>query len=229
LPGYLGIEAGQAGFGDNFAWFKHNILMWAYHAFGSADDEENIEPRILPKLEEYCLREPTRLPKIVMLDWLNGRRYPKANESIRTAMVGFGIGTDVVELYRSLVLGTVFGSKRIDDAFVNWGIRFSKIIAVGGVAQKSPFVMQTMADVLDKPISVLFDDLTCAKGAAMNASVAAKIFCTIEEAQGENHSTSEREYLPRKGMVASYKDLYKEYLALGEYVDNRFELHSEGT
>jgi len=40
----------------------------------------------------------------------------------------------------------------IVDRFVEEGVRIDEVIALGGVAKKSPLVMQIVADVLNKPI-----------------------------------------------------------------------------
>jgi L-ribulokinase len=52
-----------------------------------------------------------------------------------------------------------------------------------GVAKKSSFVMQTLADVLNMPIKVAASEQACALGAAMFASVAAGVYETLPEAQ----------------------------------------------
>ena len=42
-----------------------------------------------------------------------------------------------------------FGSKKIIDRMREEGIIIDSVIGMGGVAKKSPFIMQMMADVLD--------------------------------------------------------------------------------
>jgi len=57
------------------------------------------------------------------------------------------------------------------------------MIAVGGIAQKSSYIMQMMADVLNCPIKVSKTNQACARGAAIYAAVACGAFETIMDAQ----------------------------------------------
>ena len=57
------------------------------------------------------------------------------------------------------------------------------IIGVGGISQKSPFVMQMLADVIGKKIDVSECKQSCALGSAICASVVGGIYPTIEAAQ----------------------------------------------
>ncbi len=95
-----------------------------------------------------------------------------------------------------------------------------KVIAIGGVAKKSPFVMQTLADVLNKPIQVAQSDQACALGAAMCAAVAAGVHPSLEQAQQAMGSGFDASYSPRPDKVAVYETLYRKYLALGAFVEN---------
>ncbi len=45
-----------------------------------------------------------------------------------------------------------FGAKKITDRFISEGIPIKGVIAIGGIAQKSPFIMQMMSDILNMPM-----------------------------------------------------------------------------
>jgi len=87
------------------------------------------------------------------------------------------------------------------------------MIALGGVAKKSPFVMQVVADVLNVPIKVARPDQACALGSAMMAAVASGVYKTTSEAQQKMGGGVETEYLPipenvkkyESGLIARYK------------------------
>ena len=64
--------------------------------------------------------------------------------------------------FKSLVEATAYGSKAIVDRYQAEGVPIRQVIAIGGVAKKSPFVMQTLSDVLDMPIRVTRSDQACA-------------------------------------------------------------------
>ena len=67
--------------------------------------------------------------------------------------MGLTLGSDAPRIFRALVESTAFGAKMIVDRFVDEGVRIDGVIALGGVAKKSPLVMQIVSDVLDKPIN----------------------------------------------------------------------------
>ena len=105
------------------------------------------------------------------------------------------------------------------ERFLAEGVPIRQVIAIGGVAQKSPFVMQTLADVLNQPIRVARSEQACALGAAMCAAVAAGVHPTMEAAQEAMGSGFDAEYVPRPAQVAHYETLYRKYLTLGEFIE----------
>ena len=56
------------------------------------------------------------------------------------------------------------------DRFNNEGVPVKGLIGLGGVAGKSPYIMQVMADVMNMPIRIHQSEQTCALGAAMFGS-----------------------------------------------------------
>jgi len=191
-PGMLGLEAGQSAFGDVYAWFR-NLLLWPVeqilgdsHLLDQKAKEnlkEEIADKIIPLLSDHAATIPLEESGIVALDWLNGRRTPDANQNLKAAITGLNLGSDAPRIFRALVEATAFGSKKIVDRFISEGVEIKGVIALGGVAKKSPFVMQVVADVLNMPIKVARAEQACALGSAMAAAVVGGIYGTIEEAQ----------------------------------------------
>jgi L-ribulokinase len=70
------------------------------------------------------------------------------------------LGSDAPQLFKALVEATCFGSKAIVNRFTDEGIPVKGIIALGGVAKKSQYVMQTMANILEQPIRIHQSDQT---------------------------------------------------------------------
>jgi len=97
------------------------------------------------------------------------------------------------------------------------GVNINEVIAIGGVAKKSPFVMQTLADVLNMKIKVASSDQACAQGAAMFAAVVAGVYPHVEEAQKHMKQGIEKTYEPDKNKVEYYKEKYKKYKKLGDF------------
>jgi len=227
-PGMLGLEAGQSAFGDVYAWFK-NLLMWPVERFvpqSNTMDEPakeklitEISERMIPELSEQAKNIPIEESGIVALDWLNGRRTPDANQNLKGAITGLTLGSNAPRIFRALVEATAFGSKKIVDRFVAEGVEIKGVIALGGVAKKSPFVMQVVADVLNMPIKVARAEQACALGSAMAAAVVGGFYATIEEAQKAMGSGFEAEYVPNPENAEKYRVLYDKYSRLGEFVE----------
>jgi L-ribulokinase len=232
IPGMIGYEAGQSAFGDVYAWFK-SLLAWPLEAIlptlsGVSDEAKReiaarIPAAIIPALEAgaRALKSDETVP--LALDWLNGRRTPDANQRLTGAITGLHLGTDAPRIFRSLVEATAFGSRAIVERFRQQGIRIDSAIAVGGVAKKSPFVMQTIADVMNLPVTVAAGDQPVAAGAAMFAATAAGVYRRLEDAQRAMSPGTEASYNPDAERARRYDALYAEYLALGKYVESQLE------
>ncbi|MEO7032484.1 MAG: FGGY-family carbohydrate kinase, partial [Polyangiaceae bacterium] len=142
------------------------------------------------------------------------------NQRLTGAITGISLGTDAPRLYRSLVEATAFGSRAIVERFRAQGIRIDGAIAIGGVAKKSRFVMQTIADVMNLEVTVPVGDQTVALGAAMFAATAAGLYRDVEEAQRAMSSGTESVYRPDPDRARHYDRLYKDYLSLGAFVES---------
>lgn len=219
-PGMLGLEAGQSAFGDVYAWFARIITGPVRDLLGD-EAADTLSRQLIPHLSEQAAQLPVTENDLIALDWINGRRTPDANHTLKAAMAGLNLGTDAAKVFKALVEATAFGSRSIVERFIQEGVPIRKVIAIGGVAKKSPFVMQTLADVLNKPIQVARSDQACALGAAMCAAVAAGVHPSLEAAQQAMGSGFDAEYTPRPKQVAVYDNLYQKYLGLGRFVEGQ--------
>ena len=228
VPGMLGLEAGQSAFGDIYAWFR-KVLDWPLKNILSETRlvDENIRKKlieetsdkIIAELSEEAAKIPPAESGIIALDWMNGRRTPDANQNLRGAIAGLNLGSDAPRIFRALVEATAFGTKAISDRFESEGVRIDGVVALGGVAKKSPFVMQVIADVLNMPIKVARSEQASALGSAMAAAVAGGIYSTLFEAQGKMGSGIETEYHPIPENAKAYSILYEKYVKFGELVE----------
>ncbi|GAB4042875.1 ribulokinase [Spirosoma litoris] len=217
-PGMLGLEAGQSAFGDVYAWFARLITGPVRELLGQ-EAADTLSQQLIPHLSTEAAKLPVTRNDVIALDWINGRRTPDANHTLKAAIAGLNLGTDAPKVFKALVEATAFGSRSIVDRFLDEGVPIKKVIAIGGVAKKSPFVMQTLANVLNKPIQVASADQACALGAAMCAAVAAGVHPTMEAAQKAMGSGFDAEYKPQPDKVAIYETLYAKYLKLGAFVE----------
>ena len=219
IPGLIGLEAGQSGFGDINAWFKR-VMEWPLRLMNADDGQrEDAINRIIPALTQEAEQIPIGSNHIVATDWMNGRRTPDANQLLEGSIMGLTLGSTAPMIFRALVEATAFGSKAIVDRFISEGVRIDSIIGIGGISKKSPFVMQTLADVLNMPIQVASCDQACAFGASMFAAVAAGLYPNVQAAQKAMGQGFEQTFRPIAEHVEQYKPLYKAYQQLGRFTE----------
>ncbi|WP_437921052.1 ribulokinase [Sphingobacterium sp. LRF_L2] len=229
IPGMIGMEAGQSAFGDAYAWFKQ-ILMWPVanllaEAQGIAEDDiakitDLIDGQLIPALSKKAEALPVTASSELAIDWFNGRRTPDADQTLKGALLGLHLGTDAPRIFRAIVEATCFGAKSIVDRFVEQGIPVKGLIGLGGVAKKSPYIMQTMADVMNMPIRIHKSEQTCAIGAAMFAATAARLYEKVEDAMHAMGQGFEKTYEPRPEMVQIYATRYNRYKEVGGFIES---------
>jgi L-ribulokinase len=236
IPGMMGMEAGQSAFGDAYAWFK-NVLAWPLQNIlgpihtipGSglinADTAKALVTetldRIIPELSRQAAALPLDEEGEAALDWFNGRRTPDANQLLKGAFTGLSLGSDAPRMFRAIVESTCFGAKAIVDRFNQQGVPIKGLIGLGGVARKSPFIMQIMADVMNKPIRIHGSEQTCALGAAMFAATVADCYPRVEVAMAAMGQGFEAEYSPDAGRAAIYARRFGQYRDLGQFIEEK--------
>ena len=221
IPNMIGMEAGQSAFGDAYAWFK-NLISWPVNQFvDDASEREKITDKIIAALATEAAKIELNENDELALDWMNGRRTPDANQLLKGVIANINLGSDAPRIFKSLVEATCFGSKAIVERFISEGIPVKGIIALGGVAKKSNYVMQVMANVLNMPIRIHSSEQTCANGAAMFAATAAGVYEKVEDAMNAMGQGFEKTYEPETDKVDYYDTRYKMYLELGNKIENK--------
>lgn len=218
IPGMIGFEAGQSAFGDVYAWFRR-LLMWPVEKL-LPDQRESVKDKILSSLEEDALKVSDEESTTLALDWFNGRRTPDADISVKGALTELTLGTTAPMIYKALVQATAFGSRAIVERFVSEGVNIQSVLAIGGISQKSPFVMQTLADVMGMPISVVDCGQACALGASMFAAVVAGIYPTVQEAQQGMKAPLGKTYYPDASRREIIDKAYARYKLLGKFEES---------
>ncbi|NHF58585.1 ribulokinase [Flavobacteriaceae bacterium TP-CH-4] len=227
IPGMIGMEAGQSAFGDVYDWFKQ-VLAWPLQNYRSSQKGAASQVELLQEIEDGILKglntaaaaiQPNTDTELA-LDWLNGRRTPDADQTLKAAVTDLSLGSDAPRIFRALAEATCFGAKKIVERFQERGVTIKGIIGVGGVAKKSPFIMQLMADVLEMPIRVHRSEQTCAYGAAMFAATVAGIYPRVETAMQHMGQGFEIEYLPNTEMSVLYRERYARYKKLCAFIES---------
>jgi L-ribulokinase len=228
IPGMMGMEAGQSAFGDTYAWFR-NTLSWPLDNLLSSSSlidaalagklQQEIKDKIIAELSRQAAALPVEEKDELAIDWLNGRRTPDANQLLKGALTGLNLGTDAPRLFKALAEATCFGAKAIVDRFNEQGIPVKGLIGLGGVAKKSPYIMQVMANVMNMPIRIHRSEQTCALGAAMFAATAAGIYPKVEDAMNAMGQGFDASYTPDKAFVGVYAKRYERYARLGRFLE----------
>lgn len=152
-------------------------------------------------------------------DWFNGRRSPKTNNALKATITNLNLSTTAPELFYALAEATAFATKTIIDHFKENKVRIDRLIAIGGVAEKSPFVMQLMSDCVEMDINITNCSQVGAMGAVMHASTIAGIYPNIEAAQMSMSAPIVKTYHPnpkRKDFLIKRYKMYKEIEAFTE-------------
>lgn len=205
-------EAGQSAVGDIFAWFTNNCVPESY-------EKEAVEKGVsIHKL----LREKAKNLRpgesgLLALDWHNGNRSVLDNGDLSGLILGLTLQTRPEEIYRALIESVAFGTKVIFDRFEECGANIKNVCAAGGIAQKDEMMMQIYADVLNRPIRIAGTKQACARGAAINATVAAGCYPDIFTACDALALPDYCVYYPNEKNREIYEKLFAEYKTLHDY------------
>jgi L-ribulokinase len=200
LPGLYGYEAGQAAVGDMLAWFVSTLG-------GGASYEQ---------LEAAAAEVEPGETGLLAFDWWNGNRTILADADLSGVLLGLTIQSSAPEIYRALLESIAFGNRRIMDNFEQHGMALNRIVACGGIAEKSPLMMQLLADTSGRVVSVPATAEIPARGAALFGAVAAGVFPDIGAAVEATRQPIGQTYEPEPQAVQVYERLYQIYRELYE-------------
>ncbi len=210
IEGYFGYEAGQAAVGDLLGWYARLL----------AGPGQN-PSAMFAILEREGADAGPGGHGVVALDWWNGNRSVLANADLSGLLVGMTLATTRGDVYRSLIDATGFGTRRILDAFAEQEVPVTELVAVGGLATRSPLLLQVYADITRRPIRLAASAHASATGAAMLGAVAAG-----ESAGGHGSFVAAAAHMaalkpgivePHEGRSRAYDDLYRQYLELHDH------------
>jgi L-ribulokinase len=201
LPGLYGYEAGQTAVGDMLAWFVETL------AGGNGGFEA---------LEQGASKLAPGQTGLLVLDWWNGNRSILADADLSGVICGLTLHTTAEQIHRALLESIAFGNRRIMDNFEEHGLGLSEIVAVGGIAERSPLVMQLLADTSGREVRVPSSGEIPARGAALFGAVAAGAFEDIAAAIAATRPSVARTYRPNPAAKEIYDQLYGVYRTLYE-------------
>ncbi len=202
VPGYFGIEAGQSAVGDMFNWLVNYIQPGGTKA-GSHEE-----------LTKCALKLQPGESGLVALDWNNGNRTVLVDQQLTGLILGQTLYTTPAEIYRALIEATAYGALTIINRYEEYGVKISEVVNCGGIAEKSPLVMQTYADITGRPMKISRSAQTCALGSAIAAAVVAGAHKDFATAQKKMTGLKPTVYKPNPKAHAVYKELYALYKQL---------------
>jgi L-ribulokinase len=203
LPGLYGYEAGQAAVGDMLAWFVDDLVM---------------DPDSYAEFEAKAAEIGPGETGLLALDWWNGNRTILADADLTGAIFGLTLQSTREEIYRALLESIAFGSRRIIDNFEEHGLVLSEIVACGGIAERSPLMMQLLADTSGRRVHVPEVSEIPARGAALFGAVAAGVFDDIGAAVEATRPKRVRTYEPDLEAKKTYDRVYEIYRTLYEFL-----------
>ncbi|SDK64800.1 L-ribulokinase [Glycomyces sambucus] len=209
--GLWGYEAGQSGVGDIFAWFTKNGVPAAY-----TEEAAKRGISIHEYLTDLAAEQPVGAHGLVALDWHSGNRSVLVDHALHGAVLGLGLQTRPEEIYRALVEATAFGTRMIVETLVKAGVPIEEFVAAGGLL-KNRWLMQTYADVLRMPITVLTSEQGPALGSAIHAAVAAGAYPDIHAASEAMGKVERNAYVPDQARADAYDRLYAVYEELHDH------------
>ena len=215
-PGFYAYEAGLCCFGDHFAWAAQNVCPSHYHERAKERGISDIQ-----YLSELAEAQKPGESGVIALNWFNGNRNPLTNYALSGAFIGMTLLTKPEDLFRALVEANAFGTRLIIENFENNGVKVDRMTAAGGITFKSPFVMQTLADVLGKELCGASYLHSGSLAGAIYASVAAGSvaggYDDLADACAVMSDPCPRVFKPNAEAHEIYNELYNEYLALVDY------------
>jgi L-ribulokinase len=195
--------------GDIFLWFVNHLVPDSY---GATMGEK------FQKMEALAGRQKAGESGLLALDWNNGNRTILVDVRLSGLLLGQTLHTEAHDIYRALVEATAFGALTIIKRIEEFKVPVREIVNCGGLAGKSPFLMQIYADVTGRPMMVSRSDQTCALGAAIFGAVAAgknaSGFRSVEQAQKAMCGVRKHIYRPNPKNQAVYAKLYTLYRRL---------------
>lgn len=222
LPGYYGLEAGQSCVGDLLDWFVRNCVPES-----RVKEAEKSGMNIHAYLQSLARKQRPGEHGLIALDWWNGNRSVLVNPELTGLVIGQTLKTGPQDIYRALVEATAFGSLKIIENYRKNGVSVEEVCLAGGIAEKSPFIVQVYADVLGLPLRLSGSAQGPALGSAMFAAVAAGPdaggFRDIRQAAEKMGSLKPKAILPDPKRHAAYLKLY----ALYEELHDCFGLHND--
>lgn len=223
VKGLQMTEGGQTSTGSIIEWFVKNLC-------GTVKEnalEEGVS--VYDLLNRDAERLPVGAEGLLALDFFQGNRTPYVDPDVRGMFYGLSLNHTPAHMYRAIIESICYGTEAIMDVFRYSGIKLNEIVISGG-AVKSPFWLQTHADVSNVPITVPKVTEGPCLGAAILGAVAGDVYPDIQTAA---ESMTSVDYVVEPNASAHdeyqfYYQKYKEFYALAKDWMHDVTMHATG-
>ena len=226
VKGFYGYESGQTAVGDIYAWFVDHCADG-----GIAHAAEHNGRSVYEELEARAAALKPGQAGVLSLDWWKGNRSILMDAKLSGLLVGLTLDTRSEHMYRAIVEGTLFGTRRIVDSYAEAGVAVDSVVLCGGLIERSPMFGRICVDVLNRPIRVAASSETVALGAAMFGALAAGKkaggFDTVEDAMVAMVRPPKAELTPDPAAAAVYERLYALYRRAHDHFGTQDTLMAE--
>jgi xylulokinase len=180
------------------------LVDWIVRTTGSAS---------AATLEKPAAAIPPGSDGLLVLPYWSGVMSPYWDEAARGAIVGLSLDHTPAHLFRAVLEGIAFEQAIATDAMeAAIGAKLSPVTAAGG-GTNSALLMEIMATVLERPLSVSPVNEAAALGAAMLGATAAGWFANADEASAAMVAPATRVVEPVPSLASAYrarKDIYRD-------------------
>jgi len=216
VPGKWHVMGVTQGAGLSLKWFRDNFAHIEKAAFEFIDKD----PYILMD-QEAELANPGA-DGLVFLPYLMGERSPILDPYAKGVFFGITAKHTRREFIRAVMEGVVFSLKSCMDVLEEMSVEIKEVRVSGG-GSKSNLWRQIQADIFKKEIWVTNSAEGPSFGAAILASVGAKVYSTVEEAC-DAIIKKEKKEIPKSSNVKIYEETYKLYTELYHRVKELYRL-----
>jgi xylulokinase len=150
---------------------------------------------------------------LLFLPYLNGERLARKANS-RAQLFGLTSGHSAAHLYRAVMEGVAFASKRNIELMKSRGSRFDRMIVAGGGA-KSRLWLEIKASIYNCPILIPSEPECGVLGCAIIAGFAAGLFSNLE-AVSSRQIRYDREIVPNPSWSERYEKMRSLFNSLYE-------------
>jgi xylulokinase len=186
-------------------------LQWFIEKFAGVDTKAlGLELTPEQVLETAAAQLPPGAEGLMALPYWTGALTPYWDHHARGALIGFTGRHGKSHVYRAMLEGIAFEQRFLTEgAEKATGTKASQIIVLGG-GSRSKVWCQIVADVLQRPVTVVRESESTCLGSGMLAAVAVGLHPDIETA-ARLMSGSSATFTPDPERIKIYQDLYEAY------------------